>query len=332
MKSLLNIDHSLSSDQTLYRIIDFFGAASIIENQQFMFTRSDLFNDKNEGIERMLGQLQITTPNSGFGMGWHDDESARILHQDAKRSHFISSWSNNPESVAMWSLYSPDYCSVRISSTVQKLQIPIENLLQKYSIERFNESDYGNRVVTAMNGRLAPVTYDSLSLIHKQVERRAKARARLAERYAKKGQDFPWMKRQSNRRKYFDELKITCSLKDIGFKHEEEIRLVVQLGEAKWSDSMVQVQDGLISSRDEAKYRNARSILEVFEYVRTTHIPEREFVECPIDLIETVAIDPRCPKHKAEFMKRWFSDKGISIVESTCFGYIPDNFEIYPYW
>lgn len=328
------MDTALESGLRVYRTLDFFSAAALISQCRFMFSRADTFEDKNEGVERLLLQLEATSPNSGCGMGWTDQKSARIEHESLKRSYFISCWSSNPESVAMWSLYSPDYCSVRISTSIGKLVSVVEELLSKYCISRIKKTDLGERVVVAVSGRIAPVTYVSLSHIAARVSRRAKARIALSDRYRRKGQQMPTVKfsdsnywrREQQRR--FVELQTSCSLKDVSFQHEQEIRLAVRLGEEHCRPSLFEEQELLHPSHPHSSV--LKSMLNFWGFVRQVGIPEREFVTCPKDLIESVALDPRCPPHKAAFMKYWFEEHGIPVVQSTCFGYLPASFDVFP--
>lgn len=331
---ILGVDATLSPDFRVYRTLDFFGAAAIVSQRRLMFSRADTFEDKNEGVERLLLQLEAASPDSGCGMGWSDQKSARTEHESLKRSHFISCWSANPESVAMWSLYSPDYCSVRISTSIYKLEGVVQELLGKYCLSRLNESNIGERVVVALAGRIAPVTYVSLAEIAARVSRRAKARIALANRYRRKGQPMPtinwsdsnYWKREQQRR--FVELQTACSLKDNSFQHEQEIRLSVRLGEEYCTPRVLEEQALLDPLHPYSS--TLRSSLDSWGFVRNIAVPEREFVACSEKLIESVAIDPRCPPHKAAFMKAWFEDRGVAVVQSTCFGYLPAAFEVFP--
>lgn len=331
---LFEMDAALEPGQHVYRTIDFFSAAAMVSQRSFMFSRADTFEDKNEGVERLLRQLEATSPDSGCGMGWTDQNSAREEHESLKRSHFISCWSLTPESVAMWSLYSLDYCSVRVSTSIGKLEGVVEELLHKYCISRIKRADLDTRVVVAIAGRIAPVTYVALSDIAAKVRRRAKARIALSNRYRRKGQPMPtvnysdsnyWRREQQRR---FIELQTSCSLKDVSFQHEKEIRLTVRLGEEHCRPSVFDEQKLLNPSHPHSSV--LKSMLNVWGFVREVGIPEREFVTCPEDLIESVALDPRCPPHKAAFMRKWFEQQGVPVVQSTCFGYLPASFDIFP--
>lgn len=335
MSPLVSIAPELSQKAALYRTLDFFSAASMITGSKLMFSRTDTFNDKNEGIDRLLRQLEAELPGGGCGgMGWSDARTARREHDKVKRSHYVSCWSQNPESVAMWSLYSPDYCSVRVSTTVSKLLPAVEALVEKYSIARLATTDLGTRVVVATEGRIEPVTYASLPKISARIARRASARQRLRDQYVRHGRTMPpinevdprYWQREDQRR--FRELSSTCRLKDSSFSHEAEVRLSVRLGEECCTESMFEEQHWL--DPEHQFHILIREHLRSWGWVSTADLPEREFVDCPSNLIDTVAIDPRCPGHKASFMTEWFRAHGIQVVNSTCFGYLPESFSVFP--
>jgi hypothetical protein len=118
----LETDPSLSCGDTVYKIVDFFSAAEIISRRRFMFSRADTFQDTNEGIDRLLAQLESAGPAKGcMLMGWTDEESAIKAHKNLQCSHYISCWSQACDFVAMWSLYSKDLTSVRISTKISNL-------------------------------------------------------------------------------------------------------------------------------------------------------------------------------------------------------------------
>lgn len=334
MNSSIELDSSLTEDTVVYKTLDFFAAAEIVTDHKLMFSRGDMFSDKNEGVDRLLGGLEFFKPHSGCGVGWSDKETARELHEHVKRSHYTSCWSRNPESVAMWSLYSPDYCSVRISTTISKLKLVVENLVTKYSFARLAESDIDKRVVASMSGRIASVTYASLMGILHQVSRRKKAYSRLTARYAQKNQPLPrfmdvdpryWQREQQRK---LIELRETCNLKDLSFQYEEEVRLSVRLGEEICLKRMFDE----IAYLDPTHQYHSISTLSSWGLVKSASIPEREFVICPANLVETVALDPRCSPHKTSFIRDWFQNHNVPIVESNCFGYIPNSFSTYPEW
>lgn len=181
----LLIDSELAETQVLYRILDFFAAADIINNSRLMFSRADTFLDKNEGVDILLRQLEFTHTHACVNMGWTDPESAHKKHEQLKCGYYMSCWTQTRESVALWlwSLYSKDHCGVRVSTTVGKLYVALENLLDKHSLSRLTENDNGTNAIISIDGRMAKVEYASLSSISKQIARRVKAYKKVVARY-----------------------------------------------------------------------------------------------------------------------------------------------------
>ena len=250
MSPLLEIDSSLDPEKTLYRTIDFFSACQIIEDRTLMFPRADTFHDKNEGVERLLAQLEAYTAGGGCGgMGWSDATTAQREHERLKRSHFVSCWSTNPDSVAMWSLYSTDFQAVRVATKVKHLNATAEKLLEKYDVCRFDRDDLGSYVVAAMHGRIAPVQYESLAAISRKVSRKAEAHRRIELRYKRLNLELPrgvFRGKESMLREHersISALNGTCYLKDTSFKHEEEIRVVVRIGMAPCNEKTLEMKD-----------------------------------------------------------------------------------------
>lgn len=337
---LLQVCDSLDDDTPLFRTLDFFSAMNIIHDQQLMFSRADTFDDKNEGIEHLLRQLEHTTPGGGCGgMGWTDSLSAKSAHDELKRSHYVSCWSLNPESVAMWSLYSPDRCSVRISTTVGQLKSVAENFIRKYDFLRFTTEDLGNYMISACDARISPVKYESVLQLTHRVSRRAAARIRLSERLARQGAQFsvpqnidhPYWRRERERQ--IVQTAYACELKDESFSHEKEVRVIVRLGKEAVTDNTLEKQKWLYAAIKQGNVEMLQAIrqtLSFWRYVYSEEMPQREFRPVPEQFIKSVAIDPRCPPHKTRYIRNTLKNAGLNVVTSTCFGYIPDTFEIFP--
>jgi hypothetical protein len=325
------IDSELRETQVLYRTLDFFAATDIINNHSLMFSRADTFSDKNEGVDVLLRQLELRHYNSCLNDGRTDSESARKRHDQLKYGFYMSCWTQKPESIAMWSLYSQDLCGVRISTSVHKLGVALENLLDKHSPSRLTENHIGRNVIVSIDGRIAKVEYKSLSSISKRIARRTKAYRKVIESYKLQGRELPsfrdhnarvWQRREQSELK---DLANKFNYKDLSFQHEAEVRVIAQLGEIICEKLVLEVKEPLNSN-----YPYLKEYLDACNVLKANSLPNFILSSCPNDFVETVAIDPRCPKHKALFMKNWFTSKGIQVVDSDCFGYIPDTFEVYP--
>lgn len=335
--ALLDADSALADSQPLYRILDCFAAAQLIQSAKLRFSRADTFADPNEGIERLLQHLEISGPAGGcLGAGWSDLQTAAQHHDLIKRSHYASCWTEVPESVAAWMLYSPDTNGVRISTTVGKLKVALLNLMTEWSIGRLSQADVGKRVRVVVSGRLGPVRYESLPDLSRKIHRRVKAYGRIVERYERAKKPLPGIDEID--RRYFEREErrrltrnlVMCNLKDASFTHEHEVRATVRFGEEDCDARMLEEQKPLIDPTNEY-HGIARASLSVWGWVRSGLDPFL-FSTCPEAFVDSVALDPRCPPHRREFMTTWFEKQNIRLEESHCFGYIPTRFTVFPSW
>jgi hypothetical protein len=301
-----------------------------------MFSRGDVFSDPNEGVDALLAQLEIAKPDSGCGMGWSDRESARTHHDALKRSYLVSCWSRTPESVAMWSLYSQDLSSIRIRTSETKLLDVAESLLNKYCVSRLSTDDLGKKAVAAAFGRVGRVTYRPLHEIAQKVARRAQSRSRLAARHTRLGKPvLPWPEIgdrywERERARSLKELSSMFALKDESFAHEDEVRVAVRLGEVICDPNTLKSA----AHRDPTHQYHAifKRDMGAWPTVGRDSVPARAVVKCPDGFVEGVALDPRCPPHKASFIRKWFESRGVVIEQSRCFGYVPSSFKVFPEW
>jgi hypothetical protein len=339
LTSLLTVDESLTDDTKLYRIVDFFAASQMITDHAFMFTRADQFSDPNEGIEPLLSQLEAASSGRacfGCGIGWTDSESATIKHKAIQRSYFISCWSANPESVAMWSLYSPDLCSVRLETTVGQLRNAALQLMNRYSVYRFLKPNSEKSKAVTVSGLITPVRYEDLNNICAKITRRFRAYKQLQNRFIRIERfDLLYFNRRNivrERAREIAPLKTRCCLKDISFEHEKEVRVIVRLGDTWLVDALIE-EHGLKDPSQTNHRLRSGGLLEFLQYldeVQHTTLPKREFVKTTERLVNSVAIDPRCPEHKAAFIRNWLNDQNVPVVKSKCFGFVPDLLEIFP--
>ena len=120
---------SLKPTTPIYRIIDFFSAAQLIRDRQLYVPISTQFADDNEGIERSFRTYAIAAgPCAGFSP--HFQSKDEFIEQQTleKMSSYISCWTQQRESVAMWALYSEDRCSVQITTSIEKLSFAFKTL------------------------------------------------------------------------------------------------------------------------------------------------------------------------------------------------------------
>lgn len=226
--------------------------------------------------------------NDGSYRGITSQDEILRIHNALKQGFFVCSWSREAESIALWSLYSADRCGVRISTTVSKFQVAIDDFAHRNSMQsQFAHYGFvdGASYAFVQSGGVREVVYDDLRSMHEDILSASQSQQALTD------------ERRNEIIEFF-------TLKDKAYIHEGEIRGIVSCGLAASSESHG-------SFTDSAPWLDG-------DYV---------FVDIPDDFVETVAIDPRCPRYKREIIEGYLRDHNISLTVSRAFGYLPDEMD-----
>jgi hypothetical protein len=267
--------------------MDYFALADTIQNRRLRFAAPSTFPDKNEGLEIMYNSLRAAVESDdGSYSGIANQDQITLIHNALKRSSFVCSWSREAESIALWSLYSVDRSGIRISSTVSKLQTALDSFAHSNSMQsqfaRYGLVD-GTSYAFVQGCSVKEVTYENLRKMHEDILSTGQSQQTLADQK-------------------MNEILESFTLKDIAYKHEEEIRGIVTCGSA-------------ISTGSNG------SIADSAPWLDGDHL----YLDVPSDFIESVAIDPRCPRYKREIIEGYLRDHNIFINTSKAFGYLPDD-------
>lgn len=287
-----NSEIPVNSETRIYRFFDFFALASTIKNRRLRFSSASTFQDRNEGLEILYNSLRAAVEsNDGSYSGFVSKKDILHFHSALKSSHFVCSWTREADSIALWSLYSLDRYGVRISSTVSKLQTAIDDFACKNGLqsqfERYGLNDPSPYAF--VNGAaVSQVCYENLRKMHEDILKREHVGAqRVLRDIEEKKQNFEFF-----------------TLKDEAYKHEGEIRGVVICSLASPSGS-------------------TGSFTESAPWLDGDYM----YVDIPGDFVESVAIDPRCPRYKREIIEEYLRDQNISLDTSRAFGYLPDELD-----
>lgn len=283
----------LNPDPPIYRFFDFFALAATIGNRRLRLASPSTFPDKNEGLEVIYNSLRAAVEsNDGSYSGITSQEEILRIHNLLKQGSFVCSWTSEADSVALWSLYSADRCSVRISSKLSKLQAALDEFGRRNSLQSQFER-YG--VIDQHTGEAAfafvqavavkEASYEDLRRTHEDILKRGRSGEVLSDQPGRENFEF-------------------LTLKDKAFVHEGEIRGIVTCGLAAPSGSR-------------GSFADSASWLE----------GDHLYVDIPGDFVESVAIDPRCPRYKREVIEGYLRDHHISLVSSQAFGYLPDELD-----
>jgi len=324
-------DSKLEPQTKIFRITDFFSVAQALGRQRLHLTQVSTYSDPNEGVDRLVKQLFMAASGPGCGaFGVHDSKSAELHVTKERQSRYVSCWSTNAESHAMWGMYSPDQCSIRLQTTVDKLQklcayAQAESLMKAVDATNDDPSD-----AVICEADVESVVYDD---VHKLLNRLAR-RTRLARRVVKKTtprfteESATVQKKESRWREY---LKSSLTLKDEAYKYEAEIRATVRFG---W-------EPGLRAQLLRADFKEALTAdlerLRVNLWViKPTHAAPKERMPASYSapllkgFFETACVDPRASKHKRAFIESYLEDAGIELVISKAYGLSYMELSAYP--
>lgn len=330
---------SLEPSTPIYRIVDFFSAARLIRDRRLYVPLSTQFSDENEGIERSLSiHATAAGPCAGVQPLFFRSKQEFIEHQKLeKRFNYVSCWTQQRESVAMWALYSQDHCSVQVATTIGNLSAAFETLArEEYNpFELSIDNDEQRNIVISVD--IMPVSYISLINIGRQIDRRRRAYDKL-ERLGKINPKAVNESRRDSDR-IFQYSFAPFALKDESFSHEQEVRGILKMTPVDHHTlDEIQValatKDWLIAV-NEVACNNAQTLVARYEAEEQARkrgmvLPQSIELLTPNNFVSSASIDPRCPPHKKAFMIDFLKAHNVHVTESQCFGHATNHISIVP--
>jgi hypothetical protein len=327
MARLASLGSGLSHATKVYRIVDFFSAAEMTESGRIRLTRVKDYTDVNEGVDRLVRAYVTSVVDECALPLDRTNSTATVAQQIAyeRSSQFVSCWSTNPESHAMWAMYSPDRCGIRVQTTVGKL-LQVSQTAFKSSWTELLAVPEGawieRPVVVAAN--VLPVRYENLhQLLHRLARRK-----RLAMRVIKKvgfqddftGRGIPRSMQRLEEK--WEPLLKAQFLKDSAYAYEAEVRVCVRLGTYP-SDVLHHflMEATSIDKEDQPLDRERRAAalsrsLPFGASPISTDAGPSHLMAGHSDLIESVCVDPRAPTYKAAYIERFFAGRNIPVERS----------------
>jgi len=285
----------LNPDTPIYRFFDFAALVNTVERQKLRFAAVSQFldrGDRNEGLEIHYNSLRKAIESKdGLYKGIRSREDALRLHKNLAGGFFVCSWTLAADSIALWSLYSADKSGVRISSRVSKLQAALDDFARK-------------------NGRPSALTRDQLdSALHYAdwVGVRAiqyEDLRRMHEMIAGKGREHADEVLKDLAKKWHRLEPFT--IKDTAYGHESEVRGIVKYGGYAPSNTKDASMGRPPWLDDDGSYL---------------------FMDIDLDFVESVAIDPRCPRDKRKIIEEFLRDHDLRLSASRAFGYLLDELD-----
>ncbi|GEM_PF-1646507 len=328
--------------QKVYRIVDFFSAAQTIAESFLYVPLASTLDDSNEAIDAAVEYVAISAgPCAGIARHFSTTEDFIQHQKSVADQHYVSCWTKTKESVAMWALYSKDFSSIQLSTTVEDL----ERAAVTYAYAQYDPRPaihIGKGAGQFLDqSKIAAVKYDDLRKIAKALDRRRRAYDKLeAARKISHEVDLHSLSKAEGRRAEQYRFE-TLEHKDSSFAHESEVRLILAFSPYN-EDTLAVARSELaeMASRSDtdsthSEYERgmllyARAILREEAWKRRLTCKPSIYLPLHKDFVTDVTIDPRCPPHKRQFMRSYFENQGISVAESTCFGHAAGGFVVTP--
>jgi hypothetical protein len=306
----------------IYRIVDYFELESMLEENKLRFSKVETFNDENEGIEDLLHRMEalIGPCKGGVGIGWETHDEAIEYHTKLKNSYFSCCWTYSPESIAMWSLYSPDKSSIRIQTTQDKLKASLQRYFLKEGIEKLNLSKPENNFHAVSEVLVDSIKYISFNKFLQKIIRREKAYNRLVLRHKRNNTKIEAKDIKMNLKRFKKIAQSPFLVKDFAWEYEKEIRGLIRVGKFLFKEDLHSVV------MNKQNYEEKQLTLKTLpNLLSKDDYPDYLFVPIKSSFIESVCIDPRCPEYKKKQMIKLFNKYGIDVSESNAFGYLPHS-------
>jgi len=331
---LIRNNSKLEPSTPLYRITDFYSLAQTLSEKRLWMTRVSTYPDLNEGVDRLVKALYSSASSQGCGgFGAHDESSAAKLVHEERHCRFVSCWSKNPESHAMWSMYSPDLASVKARTTVGKLQeLCALSLAEQWSQYYFRlGSEELKQTALLCDAEVVPARYEDLQHLMKRLARRT----RLARRIVKDTDLLASKlgsaaKKRSSQWAGFLEPSV---LKHRAFEYEHEVRVALRFGwepalqirHDEHRDTLMEASKGSIAHLRGLKWRLGATSSRIDE-TSLNHYS----APTPDGMIDAAFIDPRAPVHKRRFIEKFLTEWGVEVKKSEAFGLSYTGLDVYP--
>jgi len=336
LPTLGKLSDKLNPETKIYRTIDFFSVAQAVESGELRLTRMADFNDKNEGVDRLVRALisSVFGDLIAGGSELSDSETAEKLILDERRCRFVSCWSSTAESHAMWSMYSPDQCSVRLQTTVGRLhELGMSALSESWKGYSIEEVADPVRVINAVD--VDPVEYVDVHWLLKRLARRKALAVRLLKRteWTNDLLQAATVRHTATRwRPYLE----AAFLKGEAYQYESEIRLTLKRswtphqGFREMIKGEMERNIQFHADHPTLKRSGFPIVKDRLGELRSATDETELFLKMPRDFIQSICVDPRAATYKKGFIERYFEQRGIAICQSRSFSTAYLNLSNYP--
>lgn len=299
----------------IYRFVSFYDAFDILVRRKLRFSKLSTFEDKNEGIGNILmAQESVLSRYRNI-----HSEGMINTYKSSQNNTYLSCWTLEPDMIAMWSIYSRDNCSIRIETTLDKLEGIVNQFSTNMYWEKhnFQDSDFKSAHVS-WSHKIKKVNYVKFTEIRDKIRNKYQKFYVCINNAAKANPNY--FNSDDGFSKDYNDLHLSpiigddgIFLKDISYKHEEEIRAVIN--------------SGIVDNTSLEEWRNAPlsnpiAAMDPIREALPDEIPNYIYADIPIDFVDSICFDPRMPSYKRKVYEEIFKDKITTITNSTAFGFL----------
>jgi len=221
----------------IYRYMSFFELYSLLNHNKLKFSKLSLMEDKNEGLAVVF---QSMLPR---GLFYSSSTHKELLdyHNDVKDTNYISCWSKEENSIAMWLLYSKNKDYIRVKTTYKKLKNASDDFCKKnywtehlHSPEGTMQTSHPFSTVSEVNYKNYIELLQKVKILVDSVNNEQKIffdhKTKDFKELLNKDRNFKF---SEMRNKFEDEAKNIIDnallIKDDAYKHESEIRAIIEV-------------------------------------------------------------------------------------------------------
>lgn len=303
------------NDPILYRIMDFFEFVALVRSSTLRVSRATRFSDSNE----LVGAYLSFMDNPSFHP-YSDDEMAKAIsrHQRSKQQYFVSSWTMNRNSIAMWELYSPNACGIQIGVRKSVIKYSFDTFSDKHSyVLGHNAPADDGRVLfyPTFAGLCEYVSFDEML-----ETLQSRYRVFSAELSANLGDPASFQKTYEEiTSKRSVDFQKALFFKDRAYRHEEEYRFALQgvtRNSRPYNECLKDPLNCLLDTH--------------LRPITTSDAGENIFIPFDTAAVEEIWMDGRLPVWKQQVLIALLSEYGLRAEVSKAYGSFFEQHDIKP--
>lgn len=303
----------------LYRIIDFLELIQMLRTQKLRVPSVHRFLDPDE----LIGNLLASMSHPSFSPYTMDRLDHLIGGQKALREcHYISCWTKQRDSMAMWEIYSRAHTNVQVQVEDADLELAFARFANERSVAKTHHTPPNHPETFFYPSKRAQCLYVKISDLYEELKSDFSVVSRALERAAAANDAEDVRSILGDARdaaaKRWEEL---IRVKNEAYSHEEEVR---------FSLHAVRRND-----REYEECEKDYGFVLFDTHLRPSAVSETGeniFIDFPRSNVKHVYLDGRAPSWILEVQSALIGEHGIPVSRSAAYGSFIAQHPIEPWW